>query len=318
MINTNITDILGTSLNNLDGIITGLDKNTGDNDPLRDSFVKSNSSFSGSDCTVIAQINQTLISLGNVETFSYSIFREKSPVRTLGRSNAKGYTSGGRTISGSIVFIVFDRHPLYDIIKAMKYNPRKLDTRSTNPVADQISPIDLFLVFRNEYGHESLLKLYGVEFLQEGQTHSINDLYSENVIQYVAKDMDVMINSKDNDEFHDLVFQRRLAGQFVDNYLSSLLTFKQNILYQITMANKNIMESELLKQKDPTQSRALDTDIRYYNMKLTKLNNDLNSINKQITVYESNLNGWNAQHDDSMILYDNLRQSSVTTPSYKG
>jgi hypothetical protein len=34
--------------------------------------------------------------------------------------------------------------------------------------------------------------LWGVEFFQEGGTFSIEDIYSENTLQYVARDLDPM------------------------------------------------------------------------------------------------------------------------------
>lgn len=292
-----------------ENIITGLnrlDPSPNENNPFRDILIRSNSSYSGTDCSVFAQINNKLISLGNVETFSYSIFREKTPVRVLGRSSPKGYTGGPRTIAGSLVFIVFDRHPLTDIVKEMEYNPRRSDSRSTNPVADQIAPVDIFLVFRNEYGHESLIKIYGVEFIQEGQTHSINDLYSENVTQYVARDIDIMINSNDLKEFRDLVFQRKLSGQFVDNYLSSLLEYKQSVEKQINNLSKKILESNI-SNKNKTRQTSIDNE--YYNMKMKELVTEFNTISYQIHNYENNLSGWNAQRGDSILVYDNLKQA---------
>jgi len=312
----NIQNFIQTSMHDDEGVITGLNElhtTPNENNPFRDILIRSNSSYSGTDCSVIAQVNQKLISLGNVETFSYSIFREKVPVRTLGRSGPKAYTGGARTIGGSLVFVVFDRHPLLDVVKEMKYNPRSHDSRSTSPVADQISPIDLFLVFRNEYGHESLLKLYGVEFLQEGQTHSINDLYSENVTQYVARDIDIMINSNDVSAFRDLIFQRRLAGQFVDNYLASMLEYKQGIERQIAVIQKNTMENASKKALNPDLSRSIDIENKYNNFKIKDLLAELETINVQIQNYESNLSGWNAQRGDSIAKFDNLEQSPTQT-----
>jgi hypothetical protein len=105
----------------------------------REATIRSNTSFSGTDCLVVAQVNYKLIVLGNLETFSYSIFREKAPVRVLGKSYAKGYTAGGRTIGGSMVFIVFDTNPLYAIIKELKSSPRRQNERFSSSVADQLA-----------------------------------------------------------------------------------------------------------------------------------------------------------------------------------
>lgn len=212
------------------------------NDPIRDNLISSNSSYSGTDCVVIAQVNQDLIVLGNVLTCTYSIFREKSPVRTLGRSHAKAYTQGPRTIAGSMIFVVFDRHPLYEILKSLNYQDGAPQDRFSTPVADQIPPIDLILWFTNEYGHKSVLRLYGLEFLQEGQTHSINDLYTENTMQYVARDIDVLIDYKDIEGFRNLLYERQISGQVTDNHLTSMLAYKAKIERQIQDIDNEILK----------------------------------------------------------------------------
>jgi len=193
-------------------------------DPIVD-FSRNNTSYSGSDCTVMVQLNNKLIVLGNLETFSHSIHREKAPVRVLGRSHCKGYTAGGRTIAGSLVFVVFDRAPLWDVIKEINHIRNPSD-RTTSPLPDQLPPLDLILLFHNEYGHSSLVRLYGVEFVDEGQVYSINDLYSECTMQYLARDMDQMIAYKDVAEFKDMMFERQVRGQFIDNQFQGLLDFK--------------------------------------------------------------------------------------------
>jgi hypothetical protein len=137
--------------------------------------------------------------LGEIQTFSWSIFREKSPVRTLGSVYPKTYVRGPRTIGGSMVFTVFNQHVLHELLD--------LDTRyystgtgdfdrfqySTN-LPDQLPPIDVTLMLANEYGSVSYMGIYGLEFVQEGGTFSIEDIFSESVVQYVARDIDPLRN----------------------------------------------------------------------------------------------------------------------------
>jgi hypothetical protein len=49
----------------------------------------------------------------------------------------------------------------------------------------------------NEYGNISRMALYGVEFLNNGQTMSIEDLLLEEVLQFVALDMDPLTDITD-------------------------------------------------------------------------------------------------------------------------
>lgn len=303
-------------------------------DPVTD-FTKTYSSYSGSDVQVMAQINNKLIVLGNLETFSYSIFREKSPVRVLGRSHCKGYTAGGRSIAGSMVFVVFDRSPLYDIIKELNYI-RNPNDRKSSPVPDQLPPIDLILLFQNEYGHKSIMKLYGVEFIQEGQIHSIQDLYSENTMQYVARDMDQLISYQDVADFKDMMFERQVRGLFVDNNLTAMLDYKKRIESQLADTENIIQQIDTEKGKRAiagvftlstsywaTQylSPALTgktavtrDDLNKEKDKQLKIKSylltELEKINNQIRLYEQNISGWNAQRGETGIMsLDNLKQS---------
>lgn len=304
-------------------------------DTLRDKFVASNSSYSGTDCTVVLQLNDQLIALGNLETFSYSIFREKAPVRVLGKSHPKAFTAGGRTISGSMVFVVFDKHPLYDVIQSINYIKNPVD-RYTTPVADQLPPLDLIIIFNNEYGHTSILKLYAVEFIQEGQVHSINDIYSENTTQYVARDIDIMVSFDRVAEFKNMLFERMSKGMFVDNHLESMLEYKRRLENQIAEINTSILKVD---QENARRSVAGITTLGISNLvyfgigklsgstTVTKqdlnenkdkqlrqkalLLDELSKVNHQIKLYENNIKGWNSQNSQNGVAgLDSIRTSA--------
>lgn len=200
---------------------------------------KTNTSYSGTDCTVVVQANDNVIVLGNVTTFSYSLHRDKIPIRTLGRTSCKGYVAGGRTVAGSMVFTVFDSHPLMSVIKVFEYI-RNPEDRYTSPVPDQLPPLDIILIFHNEYGYSSVVRLYGVEFSDEGTTHSINDIYSESIMQYVARDIDIMVAEAQLREFKDLLFARQVRGGFVDSQLASLISYRNRLLAELEDVNTYI------------------------------------------------------------------------------
>ena len=302
----------------LGGTLGPAETNPFDQDPVVN-FSKSNSSYSGTDCTCMVQLNNKIIVLGNVETFSHSIHREKTPVRVLGRSHPKGYTAGGRTIAGSIVFIVFDRAPLWDVIKEIDY-VRNPSDRTTSPLPDQLPPLDLILLFQNEYGHQSIVRLYGVEFIDEGQTYSINDLYSECMMSYVARDMDQMIAYEDIGDFKDMMFERQVRGQFIDNQYQAMLEYKSNLEGQIAYCDSVISNIDM----EIGRRAILGFDLpgaNYYNpinwlsniafgkdqvtlndlkkekdkqVKIkTNLLNELNKVNTMISQRQTS--GWNAQ-----------------------
>lgn len=137
--------------------------------------------------------------LANLQTLSIQTHREKFPVRSLGESYVKGYTRGPRTIAGSMIFTIFNEHALAALIRAMssKGSIYGEDSDLSTLIADQLPPIDLTIVFANEYGSLSQAGIYGVEFVNDSMTMSIEDLLTESVVNFVARDVDVM-TSKGN------------------------------------------------------------------------------------------------------------------------
>jgi hypothetical protein len=138
--------------------------------------------------------SSTTVPLGTLQTISVQSHREKYAVRALGHSYAKGYTRGTRTIAGSMIFTIFNEHALLHLIRSMgvsqTYGERDTDLSSLLP--DQLPPIDITIIFANEYGSLSDFRLYGVEFVNDGATYSIEDLLSEQVINFICRDADIM------------------------------------------------------------------------------------------------------------------------------
>jgi hypothetical protein len=137
------------------------------------------------------------LTLGTCQTLSWSIFREKTPIRFLGSVYPRAYVRGPRTIAGSMIFTMFDRHAFQDILdwglSPYSTGHKEADHdyyRDTTMLIDQLPPLDITLMFANEFGSVSYMNLYGVEFQSEGGTFSIEDLFSESVVQYVARDID--------------------------------------------------------------------------------------------------------------------------------
>jgi len=150
-----------------------------------------NNSYSGCDITPSITIGAKTLVLGNIQAFSYSVHRDVTPVRTLGRAYPKTFVSATRSIAGSLVFNVFDTHVLAEVKDAILTEVEANGTQSS-PLTDQIPPFDVTVMYSNEYGAASYMRIYGVQIVDEGQTHSINDIYTENVMQWVARDIDLM------------------------------------------------------------------------------------------------------------------------------
>lgn len=135
--------------------------------------------------------------LAELQTISWSTHRDKAPVRTLGAVYPRSYVRSGRTVAGSMVFTTFYEHVLHELLDLnlgvtnTGTSDRDLFRYTTNLI-DQVPPIDISIIGSNEYGAVSHMGLYGVEFVQDGGTFSIEDIFSESVVQYVARDIDPM------------------------------------------------------------------------------------------------------------------------------
>jgi hypothetical protein len=129
------------------------------------------------------------IELAELQTISYSIHRENSPVRTLGHTNARGFVKGSRTIAGSLIFTVFNEYAFYRIGKFKE----ALAKQNYAPLGDMLPPFDVVLSFFNEYGLAAKMKIYGITIVDEGQTMSVDDLITEQTYTYMARGIQPLV-----------------------------------------------------------------------------------------------------------------------------
>jgi hypothetical protein len=165
---------------------------------LSSKLKRDNNSYSGCDIIPSITVGGKTFVIGNLSAISYSVHRDKIPVRLLGRTYAKSYVSGGATIAGTLVFTVFDTHVLDEVRREVVTEVQAAGGQSS-PLTQQLPPFDVTIFFQNEYGHASYMRIYGLEITDEAQTHTINDIYTENQMQYIARDIDLMC--KVNDSF---------------------------------------------------------------------------------------------------------------------
>lgn len=155
-------------------------------------FEYTNETFSG--CDMVASItikngDKTYSKIvGELQTVSYSIHMEKRPVRSIGNVNAKDYVMGPRTIAGSLVFSVFNKHFSQDLMEGLN----KDNAAGTVYLVDEIPPFDIVISAANEYGYRSRMVIYGIRLLNEGQVMSVNDVYTENTYQFFATDLEYL------------------------------------------------------------------------------------------------------------------------------
>jgi hypothetical protein len=176
--------------------------------PTQKDYQRTLTSFSGADImATVTPIGGKPIVFGEIQTVSYSVYRPTSPVYSLGKINPGGVVRGQRTIAGSLIFTVFDRHVLKSVIESLNFetNPNEykdeydfnvdeLTEMKSNMKTDEMPPFDINITFMNEHGNSATLNIYGIYILTEGQTMSIEDMMTENTMQYIAMDIDLMDN----------------------------------------------------------------------------------------------------------------------------
>lgn len=149
-------------------------------------------SFSGADASVsVCFAGGTPVRLGECQTLTYSYYRPMVPVYNLGSAKPSGYVRGPRNIAGSIIFTVFDRHVLLDAFyhSYAGYNASVLGL-AIRP--DELPAFDFQVTFLNEYGQSAMAVIHDVHLSSEGQVMSIEDMITENTMQYVATDITFM------------------------------------------------------------------------------------------------------------------------------
>lgn len=150
-------------------------------------------SFSGTDTKLsISFKGGEPIYIGETQTVTYSLFRPVEPVYVLGDSRPNGFVRGQRTIAGSVIFTVFDRNVLLNAFYNAYNKYSDSECIDKEYLTDELPPFDMHLTFMNEYGVSAALVIYGCYIPSEGQVHSVEDMITENTIQYVARDITLM------------------------------------------------------------------------------------------------------------------------------
>lgn len=205
---------------------------------LTSQFTKTYDTFSGSD--IILVMHDMVI--GNANGISFSITREKAPLYALGSVDPISISRGKRGIAGSLIMYNTDRAALYDYMSRARYASHRTDLPASggrnrpyrpdaqgNPTtsttfagsaqptnmflaepnyADQIPPFDITLTAMNEYGKAASMAVYGVEILNEGEGHSVDDITSETQMTWICRGLTQWVPAtNENSDGLDTLFQ---------------------------------------------------------------------------------------------------------------
>jgi len=129
------------------------------------------------------------IEFAQIKALSYSTYRDKFPVRALGFINPKGYTKATRTVAGTLIFSVFHKNMINQVIDKI-YGSRKF-----NILPDELPPFSIDILFVNEYGNTNRLSIIGAEIAEGNQIFSIDQMQTDEAYSFVAQDI-VMLNKE--------------------------------------------------------------------------------------------------------------------------
>lgn len=152
----------------------------------------------------VGGLSSPYVFLGSAITVSYSVHRAKSPVFNLGESTVSGFSIGKKTVAGSIIKAVMEDDELEEFLleKLPKMQSIKKDKEvvsvtklsyskdSSSIMKDDLLPFNIILVFSSEYKQvEREEVIYGCNVISNGKVLSAMDLFTEDQISFVAKDV---------------------------------------------------------------------------------------------------------------------------------
>lgn len=266
-----------------------------------DDLTKSYTSFSGTDMVATCNILGETIVLGTLQTISYSLHMDRKPIRSIGNINAKDYTQGPRTIAGSLVFAVFDKHILYHMAEVFNqgngtyksnaytvlYEKYKSFTKNRHILSDELPPFDITITFANEYGNKAKLAIYGVQLVNEGQVMSINDIYTENTYQFTALDIDYLRADATAFEFEE-------EEEVEDTQTPTFNTDKEyNILDVISLEHINHDYTNSTSLLRITKTNLSGTNYIHDGILYIKNTNEPNSVYREYSIPDTNSNVYN-------------------------
>lgn len=142
-------------------------------------------SFSGTDTLAFIMMpGSTPVVIGSLTTISYSMFRNKKPVVNIGRTNINGVTRGIRIYAGTMIFTLINQHWLKELQEQVSWLAGFEELK-----VDELPLFDIMIVSANEYGNYASMYIYGIDFTDEAQTLSVEDLFTENTFSFIARDV---------------------------------------------------------------------------------------------------------------------------------
>lgn len=234
-------------------------------------------SFSGTDTLAfILMPGSTPVVLGSLTTISYSMFRNKKPVINIGRTNINGVTRGSRIFAGTMVFTLINQHWLKELQDQLEWLREFEELK-----VDELPLFDIMIVSANEYGNYVSMYIFGIDFTDEAQTISVEDLFTENVFSFVARDISVF---KSQDVVGNNMRGKGGNGSTLNSFTQKLFVLDSSM---ITLNEIGRLEAEFTKAKmsaNLIKSATLQPLARtlYYSSSKLMIGNDVAKVQEML------------------------------------
>ena len=231
-------------------------------------------SFSGTDTLAFIMMpGCSPVVIGSLTTVSYSMYRNKKPVINIGRTNINGVTRGSRIFAGTMIFTLINQHWLKELQEQIDYIKNFPELK-----VDELPLFDVMIISANEYGNAVSMYIYGIDFTDEAQTISVEDLFTENTFSFVARDISNFHSVTYGKTPHGKSNKRNPLNDFTQKFYilnSSNISFDEigKLEQQLSLAKLNAIKQE----KRYTLTREL-----YFSSAKTMIGNDVAQIQEML------------------------------------
>lgn len=266
-------------------------------------------SFSGTDTLAFIMMpGCTPVVIGSLTTISYSMFRNKKPVINIGRTNINGVTRGSRIFAGTMIFTLINQHWLRDLQEQDAVSYLK-DFKELK--VDELPLFDIMIVSANEYGSAVAMYIFGIDFTDEAQTISVEDLFTENTFSFVARDISTFekFNTLKNTSSHS---SHNTSGDIYERHeriyrLASSQTAVEEIALYVKQQSQTRQE-----QMSKPQQLTLPRDL-YLNTSRIMMGDDVMQVQTMLSKVYPDIDV-NGMFDEQTDRYVKLFQSEHQLP----
>lgn len=253
-------------------------------------------SFSGTDTLAFIMMpGSSPIIIGSLTTISYSMYRNKKPVINIGRTNINGVTRGSRIFAGTMIFTLINQHWLKELQEQLPWLSGFEELK-----VDELPLFDIMIVSANEYGNAVSMYIYGVDFTDEAQTISVEDLFTENTFSFVARDIS---------NFKKFNGKAKVAGRNTANIFNEfsqrlyVLNSSTSTFDDLAKLEKELALSKINQIKNESKRYTLARNL-YYSSSKTMIGNDVSNIQELLNktkMFNIPINGVFDEVTDSAI-----------------